>query len=129
MALGPGKSASDSPPRRPPCDGVSHSFSWERGNLMFLPKETLSIRGAFCVFPQDKDSVYIQEQKHSSYFHISTRPGNSSQSFFAHVRSVLSTPCGDPHGAAARVIRSCAIRRQWFLFSPQNPVYVEKETE
>lgn len=90
---------------------------------MFLPKETLSIRGAFCVFPQDKDSVYIQKQKHSSYFHISTRPGNSSQSVFR------TAPCGDPHVAVAWVIRSCAIRRQWFLFSPQNPIYVEKETE
>lgn len=73
-------------------------------------------------FPQDKDSVYIQKQKHSSYFHISTRPGNSSFNlFFAHVRSVLSTPRGDPHVAAAWVICSCAIRRQWFLFQSTKP--------
>lgn len=68
MALGPGKSASDSPPRRPPRDGVSHSFSRGRGNLTSLPKETLSIRGAFCVFSTGQGLCIYTETKTQQLF-------------------------------------------------------------
>lgn len=65
-------------------DGVSLiPVPGKEGFFTLLSKETLSIRGAFCSFPQDnKDSVCIQTKKTKQTANIlSTQPGNSTICF------------------------------------------------
>lgn len=112
-------------------DGVSPPFLFQ-GTRSFFPhfhrEKTLSIRGAFCIFPQDNNDSVNMQTKTTNIANIwSTQPGNSTICFFARDR-LCSTLCDDAVKIHAGHLLLC-YRVSGFIFSPQNLIYVEKKTE